>query len=204
MKIAVIAAHGKTGRAFVKAALAAGHDVRAGIRGENPFEPHEKLETVHCNALNERDVSALLQNCEAAVCLIGHGKKSPENLQTDAIKNVHAAMLKNDIQRLVSLTGTGARIAEDQSNAIDKVMNWTIAKIDPARIADGAAHIAYLQTTDIDWTVIRVLKLTDGAAKTPQLSSHGPAKTFTSRATVARAIMLVLEENSFVKSAPIL
>ena len=39
MKIAVIAANGRAGKAFVETALAAGHSVRAGVFGKSYLEP---------------------------------------------------------------------------------------------------------------------------------------------------------------------
>jgi putative NADH-flavin reductase len=72
MIIAVIAANGRSGQAFVEAALNRGHTVRAGIHGTNPFAEREGLIVMSCDATNKAEVLALIQGSTAVVSLIGH------------------------------------------------------------------------------------------------------------------------------------
>ena len=204
MKIAVIAAQGRSGRAFVEAALAAGHEIVAGIRGDNPFDVHEKLSTKQCDATNATQVKELIAGTDAVVSMIGHVKGSEPFVQTDAMRIIAAAMKEAGITRIVTLTGTGAREPGDMPNWLDKVLNITIQRIDPDRIADGISHVNLLEHTNLDWTVIRVLKLTSGKVGPFNLNEHGPAKLFTSRAEVAHAAVRVLEEGSFIKGHPVI
>lgn len=203
MRIAVVAANGRTGKIFVEHALAAGHIIRAGIRGNNPFDTHPNLTVVQCDATDQQAVEELINGTDAAACFIGHVKNSPADIQTRAIKVLASAMKKQGITRLVSLTGTGVRSEGDNISLVDRALNVAVSLIDPARVQDGKNHANYLQQTGLDWTILRVLKLHSGSPKPFTLQPHGPAKWFVSRQEVAAATLQVLEQNTYIKQAPI-
>lgn len=204
MKIAVVAANGRSGKAFVKAALKAGHSVRAGIHGNNTLTSNTKLTILECDATKKSDVEKLIKGQDAVVSFIGHVKGSPTHVQTDAMSVIATVMNKQGIKRLVSLTGTGVRFPGDRITIIDRILNTSIKIIDPQRIQDGKDHVALLQKSNLDWTVIRVLKLQDTQPKPFRLSLHGPTKWYVSREEVAQAVLQVLEDKSFIKKAPII
>ena len=204
MKIAVIAANGRSGQAFVEAALTAGHSIRAGVRTKSYLKPHPGLTVVECDATNEAQLKNLLSGQEAVASFIGHVKGSEPNVQTIAIQKVVDAMNELGVKRLVSLTGTGVRFPGDKISLIDRFLNLSISIIDPARVKDGENHVEVLKASDLDWTVIRVLKLQNVPPKPFELREHGPTKWYVSRQEVAQAVLQVLEQHSFIKQAPII
>lgn len=204
MKIAVIAANGRSGKAFVEAALKAGHSVVAGVRGAHAFEPHKNLVVAECEATNPEQVELLIRGQDAVVSFIGHVKGSPARVQTNAMNVICDVMNKQGMTRIVSLTGTGVRFPGDRIGFVDRFLNAGISVIDPARIQDGKDHVQVLQQSSLDWTVLRVLKL-ENIKPTPfVLSENGPTKWVVSREDVAKAALEVLEQGSFIKKAPIL
>lgn len=204
MLIAVIAANGRSGSEFVEAALMAGHNVRAGVLGSHDQLPdHHKIAVYKCDATKLHDVVTLSKGCDAIVSFIGHGKKTPKDVQTKCIKNCIQAAQKNNISRIVSLTGTGVRFPGDKITPVDQLMNLSISIIDPARVKDGIQHARILQKSDLDWTIIRVLKLTNGKLQKYSLRRSGPTRIFTSRKTVAAAALSAIENKAFKKEAPI-
>jgi hypothetical protein len=204
MIISVIAANGRSGSIFCEAALNAGHEIRAGVFHSNTLTPHERLIVVQCNAQNIDEVTELLTGSDAVVSFIGHVRGSQANVQTQAMKNILKAMQQTGVQRLVSLTGTGVRQPGDKISIIDHILNLTIGVIDPARIKDGKDHVVLLQNSSVQWTVLRVLKLSGGEPKTFRLLAHGPAKLLTSRQEVALAALEVLENYSYVQQLPVI
>ena len=204
MKIAVIAANGRSGQAFVKAALAAGHQVRAGVFSKSNLKPHPKLTIVHCDATKEADVKNLITGCDAVVSLIGHVEGSAPDVQTVAIQKIVAAMKQTGVKRLVSLTGTGVRFAGDKIILIDRFLNLGLSLVDPKRLKDGRNHAEVLKNSGLDWTLIRVLKLQNVKPRAFALSQHGPTKWYVGRQEVAQAILEVLAKGSFIKQAPII
>lgn len=204
MKLAVIAANGRSGKIFVELALAAGHSVRAGVRRTNNLAPHKKLEVVECDATKLNDIENLIRGQDAVISLIGHVRKSPANVQTSTIKNLIQAMDNQKIKRIVSLTGTGVRFDGDKITLMDRILNASIALVDPKRIQDGKDHVEELKKSSLDWTVLRVLKLQNTDPKAFILTKNGPAKVIVGRSEVAMAILQILKDNSFIKTAPII
>lgn len=204
MKIAVIAADGRSGKAFVEQALAAGHSVRAGVFGTAKLAPHQNLTVVPCDATKQNDLKNLLKDQDAVVSFIGHVKGSRPWVQTEAMRTLVPAMKEQGMSRVISLTGTGVRRRGDKIPLLDFVLNLGVRLIDPARIADGREHVRVLEESGLDWTIIRVLKLQDVAPKPFKLTPHGPTKWYVGRQEVALAVLQVLEQNSFVHDAPII
>ena len=202
--IAVIGAGGKSGRMFVKAALAAGYTVKAGVHRHNPFNPQEQLAVFTIDATKSEDIAALFHGCNAVVSLIGHTKGSPKRVQTEAMKIVIAEMKKQSISKVISLTGTGVRFPGDTISIADRMMNAPVALIDPNRIQDGIEHAKILKNSGLDWTIVRVLKLTNQTPLQFSLTSGGPGKLFVPRAEVANAILIILDSNDYSQKAPVI
>lgn len=205
MNIAVIAANGRSGQAFVKEALGQGHSVRAGVLGTNhTFQPHPRLTIMPCDATNPDEIRTLIRDQDAVVSLIGHVKGSAPDVQTRAMRTIVSAMQELGISRIVSLTGTGVRFEGDSIPFYDYILNGAISLMDPARVTDGRNHVEVLKQSHMAWTVIRVLKLQNAHAKPYILRAHGPTKLYVSRDDVAQAIMQVLSDASFIQKAPII
>lgn len=204
MKIAVLAANGRSGKAFVEAALAAGHEIRAGYHRQKLDTQHPNLTQIACDATNATQITELIAGSDAVVSFIGHVKGSPARVQTEAMRVVIAAMKAAGIARIVSLTGTGVRFPRDHVGPVDWFLNLSISLIDPERIADGKEHVAALQASDLEWTILRVLKLQNTKPRPFALTPNGPTLWYVSRESVAAAALEVLEDHSFVREAPIL
>lgn len=205
MNIAVIAANGRSGKAFIEAALKAGHTVRAGVYGHFGLpSPQKGLTIMSCDATNLEDISHLLHGADAVASFIGHGKSALPTVQTDAMNAAVQVMHQQGIRRIVSLTGTAVRRKGDKISLVDRLVNAGVMVWDPARIRDGRRHLELLEHSGLDWTVIRVLKLTNQPPKPYRLTSHGPTKWFTSRLEVAQAVLEVLGGNTYIAEAPII
>lgn len=203
MNIAVIAAGGHSGHMIVKELLRAGHGVRAGVYHHDPYRLIPGLTVVGTDATNATAVASLIAGTDAVVSAIGHVRGSDPRVQTDATRVLIGAMQAQGVSRLVTLTGSGVRLDGDNITLIDHLLNAGIATIDPSRISDGLESARILQASDLDYTMLRVLKLTNRTAHPFRLTEHGPVQTFTSRATVAVAVREVLENDTFVRRSPL-
>ncbi|CAN5400952.1 SDR family oxidoreductase [soil metagenome] len=204
MHIAVIAANGRLGKVFVEAALQAGHSVRAGIRGQNTLAAHPRLEVVPCDATKLDDLRLLLRNQEVVVSAIGHVKGAPPNVQTLATAGVVSVMNELHLTRFVDVTGTGVRFPDDKITIVDRVLNLAVQIIDSDRVKDGRNHQEVLKKSNLDWTTVRILKLQNVAERPFALTPHGPTKWYVGRGEVAKAMLQVIEDNSFVRQSPII
>ena len=204
MNIAVIAADGRLGREFVKSALLAGHFVRAGVRKRAAFEQTESIKVVHCDATNASDIKKLMTDQDVVVSCIGHIKGSDPHVQTQATKVIVDVMNELQLKRFVTVTGTGVRFPGDKIGLVDRILNTAVALIDPDRVNDGRNHMKILQASNLDWTVIRLLKLQNMPVRDFELLLHGPTKWLVGRKEVAKAILEVIEQDSFIKQSPII
>lgn len=203
MKIAIIAANGRLGQALVKEALDEGHVVTAGTHRHNPFAIHPNLTVMTCDATNADDVARLIDNHDVVFSCIGHVKGSLPDVQTTATRTVIEAMRTTNMQRFVTVTGTGVRRPGDRITLIDRFLNFGIGIIDPARIKDGRDHVEALEHSSLNWTAIRVLKLQFKNNRPFQLTPHGPTLPYVSRTETARAMLQVTRDNTFVKELPV-
>ena len=204
MQIAVIAANGRLGKMFVEEALSTGHFVRAGIRGRNTIASHANLEIIQCDATHPEELMNLLKGQQVVVSALGHVKGSTADVQTTATRTILEVMQAQGIKRFVDVTGTGVRFPGDKVGLVDVVLNLAVRIIDPARVEDGNNHVKLLKNSVVDWTTIRVLKLQNITPHPFALSLNGPTKWYVGRQEVARAMLEVIERNSFVKQAPII
>lgn len=204
MNIAVIAANGRSGQAFVTAALAAGHTIHAGIHGASNFSQQDGLMTMQCDATRPSEVSALISGCDAVVSLIGHVPGSAATVQTDSMRTIIECMKQQHVSRIISLTGTGVRQPGDHITLTDRLLNMSISIIDPARVQDGKGHAKLLSASGLEWTILRVLKLQNVTPKPFILTENGPTRPYVGRVDVARAIVEVIENHSFIQKMPIL
>ena len=204
MIVAIIGANGRTGRQFTAAALAAGVVVRAGVRGPHNLEDHDNLTIVACDALSKNEIDNLIKGSDAVVSLIGHGPGVSATVQKTATQYVLNAMKQQGIKRFISLTSTGVRMPGDKPGLMDRLGNWFMRQSDPDRFRDGVAHAHVMMQSDCDWTLLRVLKLTNGRHKgSPLLAANAPSEIFTPRARVAATILQLLEGNDYIRQAPV-
>lgn len=205
MIVAVIGANGRSGRQFVQAALSAGMTVRAGVRGPHDLEEHERMTIVACDALSKREINDLIKGSDAVVSLLGHGPGTAATVQKTATQYTLDAMRAHGIRRFISLTGTGVRMPGDKPGIMDRLGNWLISGVDPERVRDGVAHAHVMMQSDRDWTLLRVLKLTDGHhSGGVELAPNVPSEMFTPRQRVAAAIVQLLQSGDFIRQAPVI
>lgn len=207
MKICVFGADGRTGVEVVKYALEKGHEVVAFVHNKNAekYLP-EDIDIVEGDILKYEDVEKAIGNyTDSIISVVGHVKGSDPLMQTKGIQNIVQVMHTKGVKRILSLTGTGARMKKDTPSFIDYVLNFFVRLVDPDRVRDGEEHLKVLENSDLDWTVLRVLKLTESEKEVQNyiLTEGGPAELTTSRKKVAKILVDLGEEGDYIKKAPV-
>jgi len=206
MKICIFGADGRTGLEVVKKCLEKKHEVTAFVYTPKAKEYlPEDINIIVGDVLKEKDVFDAVQGSDAVISVVGHIKNSDPLMQTKGITNIKNAMNEYGIKRIVSLTGTGVRTKGDNPSLFDRIGNFMIKLIDKERIVDGIKHTQVLEHSDLDWTLVRVLKLS--SAKTTdnlyKLTKHGPAEALTSRSKVANIITDLISSDDYIGEMPI-
>lgn len=206
MKLVIFGADGRTGVPLVKYAKQAGFDVVCFVYSDssNKYFP-EGVEIKKGNIMNYDDVHSALAGVDAVISVIGHIKGSDPLMQTKGVTNVVKAMQSLGIKRILSLTGTGARSDGDTPSLIDQVLNFFVKLVDPQRINDGVEHVKVLKGSNLDWTVLRVLKLGSSEKEILKykLTLGGPAELLTSRKKVAKILADLVNDINYVGKLPV-
>ena len=206
MKITIFGADGRTGVEVVKYAKQQGFDVTAFVYNDasNKYFP-AGVSIKKGDVMNYEAVFEALKDSQAVISVVGHIPGSDSLMQTKGITNIVKAMEVLGISRVLSLTGTGARVIGDTPSLLDKVLNYFVGVIDPLRINDGVKHLKVLQNSHSNWTVVRVLKLGDSDKEVANyvLTDGGPAELQTSRKKVAKILIDLLSNDTYIKKSPV-
>ena len=168
MKIAVIAANGRTGRLVVRDALARGHQVVAVARTNQLSEPNNGNLT-HMRA-DVRDADALKQalaGANAVISALGVGRsRSPSDVYSTGVSNTLAAMKSNGAAKLVVISALPAGPWAEQPGLRRRIALPLLQRIFGATYDDMRRMEAILQeTTWIDWISLRPPRLVKKPSK---------------------------------------
>jgi uncharacterized protein YbjT (DUF2867 family) len=159
MKIAVVGASGRTGRALVRAAAAAGHEVVAVVRDPARLtDPPGEVRVADAS-----DVAALttaFDGVDAVASCLGPVPGESEHVLRDGITAVLAAMDGAGVRRLVAISASGWLIDGDDplSRYVAKpILMRALAKVN----VDLEAMEQVIRASDVDWTIMRPPRLQD-------------------------------------------
>jgi putative NADH-flavin reductase len=206
--VLVIGASKGIGLETVKAALAAGHRVRAFARSASAMTLSEAgLERFSGDALNVGDVASALDGVDVVVQALGVPVKNllgPVTLFSDATNVLVPAMEKAGVRRVISVTGFGTGDSREAIGILQRV---------PFRIVFGRAYDdkdaqeMRIRKSGLDWTFVRPGVLTPGSATGRYKVLSDPSSWrngLISRADVAHFIVSEIDRPSYERKAVVL
>jgi len=207
MKICVFGADGRTGVEVVNYAKKQGYKVVAFVYSEssNKYFSND-IEIKKGDVIDYNSVLEAVRGSDTIVSVIGHIKNSDPLMQTKGIKNIVKAMEESGVKRVLSLTGTGARVENDKPSLVDRILNFFVSIVDPERIRDGIEHVKVIRKSNLDWTVVRVLKLSKSESEADEykLTDGGPAELQTSRKKVAKVLVDLINDKKYIGKLPVI
>lgn len=202
MRVAVLGASGRTGILVVEELLRRGHTVN-GLTFKRPEYEKPGLLWIEGDATRQVDLAKCFEGVDAVISTLGHTRQTKTPIQTDSMKAIIEVLGTSKV-RLVSMTGTGVRQPGDRPSIIDRLMNVGVSVADPKRVSDGIDHAKVLADSNLDWVILRVLKLANGDnVQKVQLTPYGPAKTFINRRTVAKLLVDLIETDAWSQKMPV-
>lgn len=161
MKVLVIGAAGRTGRAVVEQAVAAGHQVTAFVHEADEYDV-ENVRVIEGDATDSDAIDAAIRGQDAVIDTIGG--KTPyktTTLESSAASTIIKAMQRNVVRRLVvtSMLGEG----ESTANApiYERLLVATYLR---GADKDKAAMESAVKSSDLDWIILRPAILNDDPA----------------------------------------
>jgi len=203
MRIAIIGGSRGVGLAVANEAVARGHEVVIVSRSD----PRLIQDKVHWLGGDARDSTVLeraVKGCDATVTALGVTKTwSNTNLFSQSAVTLVRTMQDAGIKRAVLVTGLGAG---DSRGHQGWLYDNVLFPVFLARsYADKDRAEAIFQKSNLDWTIVRPGRLTNGPKKdtveallTPETYRYGSI----SRADVAAFVLNCVEKGSFLRQTP--
>jgi putative NADH-flavin reductase len=209
MKIAVIGATGGSGRAAVDWLLAGGHEVTAFARQpERLTQKSDRLRLVGGDALALSDVERAVQGQDAVVVTLGitenplrvrllGPRKTPLCVRSRGTEQVITAMRGHGVRRLVVQTSYGVGVTRQRLRLMERLF---FALVLAPQIADTEVQDQLVTASDLEWTLVQPVHLTDADDATmPFVSADGDTNAMSlSRQSVGRFLAAAAESRGFV------
>jgi putative NADH-flavin reductase len=203
-QITVFGASGQIGRRVVGLLLERGYRVVAAVHGNSPLSEHEHLTVMTVDIYDAKSVEYALQGSDVVMSALGSWGTKRKDILTVGMQHIIPAMEKLQIRSIVSLTGADARAAGDKMEIIHRLTHIALGVVAPKILRDGEQHIALLEQSQLDWTVVRspIMSSADNVGY-GVLSLHRPLPwQRISRQYVAEAMVRSVEDDEWVRQAP--
>lgn len=197
MKLFILGATGGIGRHLLQIALERGHCVTAYVRSPQRIEfSHERLAAVQGNVFDVEQMTRSMAGNDAVLSAFGPTVIRSSTLRRQFGHTVAAAMRKSKVLRLQLVS---AAFLFGNLDMVARVLKATLFR---QMIPDMAGMEAEVCQPDLDWTIVRPPRLTNGPARHRYRVANDslPAKGFLiSRADVAHFMMAEAENPTHVK-----
>lgn len=163
MKVLVVGATGPTGRAIVSRALADGHAVTALARDPARLElEHSNLRRVTGDVLDPSTLGPAVEGQEAVISALGSKfTRKPTTLVSTGTRNVIDAMKSAGVRKLVCITGFG--VGDSRGHAGFLIDKLVFRGLLGALYKDKDRQEDEIRRSDLDWVIVRPVRLTNGA-----------------------------------------
>lgn len=204
MRITILGASGNIGHRLTKALLDNGHEVTAFVHSNDLTGiSSEKLHIVKGDVHNPSDVQEAVAGSEMVVSTLGSWGSKTKDIVGTAIENAVPAMQASGIKRIVSLTGSAARVPGQIETFTEKTTRFLLSAIAKPILTDGEKSLRILSESKLDWTVIRSPAMSNKKSAEFKLSDKSSAPwARISRGAVVAALVELIEKGGFSEQAP--
>lgn len=184
MNILVIGATGGSGRAVCDALLRRGHRVTALARHASRLAPRPDLERVDGDATERAVLDRVLPGHDAVVVTIGISEPTmrvrlrgaqgtPGDVRSRATDQLIRAARQAGVRRVVVQSSYGVGATRDLLGLFDRALFALMIK---PQIFDSELQEMLLRGSDLDWTIVQPVYLTDGDSTERFISTDGSTR----------------------------
>ena len=163
MTLTVFGANGPLGRRLVEQAADRGHRVRAVVGGgDSPPEFPPEVTVIEADVYEGTNVEAAVEGSTAVVNACRHSTLTPPDYVAVGGRHILEAMETAGPDRYLTVVPAAAGDPDSPTGLGEQVAVTLFRLFRPRITADAAAHAADVTGRDLDWTVVRPLRLTEG------------------------------------------
>jgi putative NADH-flavin reductase len=156
MRLFVLGATGRTGKALVAQGLARGHEITAFGRSAFSGEA-DALRVVVGNPMQANDLAAALAGNDMVISVLGTRGLGATSVLADSVRATMEAMRCAGVRRLVILSSL---LLYPNIGRIPRFLKRTFLR---HHVHDQRAMEKQVTESDLDWTVLRAARFTNGA-----------------------------------------
>ena len=202
MKIALFGATGRTGGLIMERALSAGHQVTVLVRDPSKLKQRQSgLRVIKGDARQASAVADAVQGADAVISALGSGNDTV----TLFGRNAMAAMELTGVRRIVSLVGASVVVPGDLPSTSMSMLRLITRIFGGKMLKDGETHARELAASNLDYTLVRPPRLTDGPesgrVQHDLTLKLGPTSSI-SRADLAAFLLEIAVEGRYIRAAP--
>lgn len=213
MHILILGATGRTGKQLLAQALAAGHRVTMLVRDHRQLNyQSDRLTVVESQSFDPASLEMAVAGCDAVLSTLNISRTSdfpwsplrtPPTFLSDSLTRLVAVCREHNICRLIVVTAWGA---SETKKAIPFWFRWLIdySNIGVAYRDHERQEKLLEQATDLDWTIVRPVGLTNGKSHKPvieTIDNKPKPNLMISRLNVAQFMLDVLRNNQYIRQA---
>ncbi|WP_277369667.1 NAD(P)-dependent oxidoreductase [Rhodococcus rhodochrous] len=206
MKVLAIGATGGSGRVAVSALLERGHDVTALVRNPDTAGSFgDRVTVVTGDAVRDSDVERAVHGQEAVVVTLGIHEnpvrvrlrgpaRTPLDVRSRGTRTVVDAMRRHGARRLIVQTSYGTGPTRDRLPARYRLMFRAL--LGP-QITDTERQDALVRSSDLEWTIVQPVNLTDGDDDEATVSDGDVSSWAVPRRAVGRVLADLIDRPEY-------
>lgn len=175
--VALLGGSGRLGARVLAALRARNCDVRA-LAHRSAIGGSDRQVTIVRGDVHDRgDLARLLDGADMVVSTLGSANESVPDICSTAIANIVPLMSARKMTRIVSTTGSAARLDSEIGNEQQwlSVRRSALMRHMAPLILDAEAHMRILVASHLDWTILRAPIMRAGAGGGARLADEPAA-----------------------------
>jgi putative NADH-flavin reductase len=162
MRLAVFGGTGGTGRLVVERGLALGHQVTAMVRDPDALAVGG-IRILQGDVLRPGDVSVAVAGTDAVISALGPGRDTGATVVYSAgTRAIRYAMAEAGVKRLICVSSTALESAPGTPLPVRILHRQVLQRVLARPFADLRIMEAEIRASDLDWTIVRAARLTNG------------------------------------------
>lgn len=203
MKLVILGGSGKTGQELIKLAVERGHLVTAIVRDVSKITTAKGLHVVKADVTKAEELVPYFKGQDAVLSTLGNNNASLRLIELST-KAIVDAMDTSQVKRVVIESAYGA----SETATLSKLVRYINDKKLGSMLVDKKKGEAILKQSDLDWTLVYPVRLTDattkgGAREVPATEKIGVSYKI-SRTDTADYMLDVAENGLRIKETPVI